>query len=140
MSVETGRVAKIVAGKAIIAVEKGTACSACHAGCACDLGKSVRFVEANDPLGVDVNQYVQLAVPNESVLRASFVVYVIPLLALIVGTLLGQYFGTRVGIENLFEVVGGFGCLGLSLIFVRYYNNIFKQNLKNQPVITKIVG
>lgn len=138
MIVETGRVAKIDVGKAIIEIEKGTACTKCHAGCACDLGKNTMVVEANDPIGVHVDQFVELSIPNESALRASFVVYVVPLLALIIGTLVGEYFGTALGIKNVFEILVGFGGLGLSLLFVRYYNNLFKQNLKNQPVITKV--
>ena len=85
--------AKIVKDKVIIEIEKGTACAECHAGCACDLGKGVRFVEANDPLGAHVDQYVQVSIPNASVLRASFVVYVVPLFALIAGVLLGEYIG-----------------------------------------------
>ena len=138
MIVETGRVAKIDVGKAIIEIEKGTACAKCHAGCACDFGKNTMVVEANDPIGVHVDQFVQLSIPNESAMRASFVVYVVPLLALIIGTLVGEYLGTTLGIKNVFEILVGFGGLGLSLLFVRFYNNLFKQNLKNQPVITKV--
>ena len=139
MIVETGRVAKIANGKAIVEIEKGTACAECHAGCACDLGRRVMVVEANDPIGVHVDQFVQLSIPSSSALRASFVVYVIPLIALICGTLLGQYLGAAFGVKNVFEILVGFGCLGLSLIFVIQYNNIFSRNLKNQPVITKVV-
>jgi len=140
MIVETGRVAGIEDGKAIIEIEKGTACAQCHAGCVCDLGKRVMIIEANDPIGVHEDQFVQLSIPNDSALRASFVVYVIPLLALIIGVLLGERLGMTFGIKEGLAILGGFGFLGLSLIFVRYYNNIFSQNLRNQPVITKVIG
>ena len=139
MIVETGRVAKIKHGKAIIEIEKGTACAECHVGCACDLGKSVMVVEATDPIGVHTDQWVELSIPVNSALRASFVVYMVPLFALIAGTLLGEYFGKTLGVENTFEILGGFGCLGLSLIFVIYYNNLFKKHRKNQPIITKVI-
>jgi sigma-E factor negative regulatory protein RseC len=138
MIVETGRVTKTDGGKAIIEIEKGTACAQCHVGCACDLGKNTMVIEANDPIGVCVDQFVQLSIPNESALRASLVVYAVPLLALIIGTLVGEYLGTTLGITHVFEILVGFGGLGLSFIFVRYYNNLFKQNLKNQPIITKV--
>ncbi len=140
MLVETGRVAKSAQGKALVEIVKGTACAECHVGSACDLGKSVRTVEANDPFGVRVDQLVQVSVPNDSVLRASFVVYIIPLLALIAGTLFGEYLGGKFGVQNIFEIIGGFTCLGLSFLFVRFYNNIFKEQIRNQPVITKIIG
>ena len=139
MLVESGRVAKVENDKVIVEVEKNSGCAECHVGCACDIDKSIRLVEANNPLGADVNQYVQVSIPNDSVLRASFVVYIIPLAALIAGTLLGKYIGTRVGVKDLFEIFVGFACLGFSFLFVRYYNNLFKRQIRNQPVITKIV-
>ena len=131
----------MVEGKAVVEVERSSACTKCHAGCA-HSGEETRtlLVEARDPIGVRVDQYVQLAIQNESVLRASFVVYVVPLCALIFGVLLGEYVGNMFGIHNILEVLSGFGCLGLSLIVVRIYNNIFKQNINNQPVITRIIG
>jgi sigma-E factor negative regulatory protein RseC len=140
MVVETGRVTKVADGKAIVEVERSSACGKCHAGCARDVGKSTMLVEANDPIGVHIDQCVQMSIQNTSVLQASFVVYIVPLLALVGGVLLGEYLGRTFGIRNVLEILIGFGCLGLSLIFVRLYNNIFKQNKRNQPVITKVIG
>jgi sigma-E factor negative regulatory protein RseC len=141
MITETGRVTQVVDGKAVIEIERSSACTKCHAGCA-HSGEETRMmlVEARDPIGVHIDQSVQVAIQNESVLRASFVVYVVPLCALIIGVLLGEYLGKLFGIRNVLEILTGFGCLGLSLIVVRIYNNIFKQNIKNQPVITRIIG
>jgi sigma-E factor negative regulatory protein RseC len=139
MIFETGRVTTIVDGKAIVEIEKGSACAQCHAGCACDPEKDVMRIEANDPIGVHKDQCVQVTIPTDSALRAAFVVYGIPLVALIAGTLFGEYLGKTFGIKNVLEILGGFCCLGLSLIFIRYYNNIFSQNRKNQPVITKVI-
>ena len=140
MIVETGRVTKVADGKAIVEIERSSACAKCHAGCVCDVGTSTMLVEANDPIGVHIDQCVQMSIQNASVLRASFVVYVIPLLALIGGVLLGGYLDKTFGFQNVLGILIGFGCLGLSLIFVRFYNNIFKQNIKNQPVITRVLG
>ncbi len=140
MIVETGWVATIADGKAIVEIEKGSACAQCHAGCACDPEKSVIRIEANDPIGVHKDQRVQVSIPTGSAIRAAFVVYGIPLLALITGTLFGEYLGKTFGIKNVLEILGGFCCLGLSLIFIRYYNNMFSQNRENQPVITRVIG
>jgi sigma-E factor negative regulatory protein RseC len=140
MVVETGRVTKVADGKALVEVERCSACAKCHAGCVCDVGKSTMLVEANDPIGVHIDQCVQMSIQSASVLRAAFVVYVVPLLALVGGVLFGQYLGRTFGIRNVLEILIGFGCLGLSLIFVKIYNDIFEQNIKNQPVITKVIG
>jgi len=139
MITEIGRVVKIERGIAVIEIQKKSACAQCHAGCACNIETGEVIVEANDPIGVRVNQQVEVTIPYDSALKASFVVYVIPLCALIVGMLSGWAIGQRVGVENIFEMIGGFGCLGLSFLFVHYYNNLFKKQAKNQPVITRVL-
>jgi sigma-E factor negative regulatory protein RseC len=140
MIIETGRVAQIEDGKALVEIEKGTDCVKCHAGCVCDFGKKVVLVEVEDPVGVHKNQMVQLSIAEGSSLRAAFVVYGIPLLAIIIGVLLGEYLGEKFGIATLFEILGAFVGLGLSLFIIKQYNRIFKQEHNNQPVITKIIG
>lgn len=139
--IESGHVRQVTEGKAVVEIQRGSACSKCHAECACS-GEDAQMmqVEARDPLGVQVDQYVQLSIENTSVLRASFVVYMIPLFALISGVLVGEYVGRTVGIQNLFEILFGFGALGLSLLIVRLYNNVFQRDIRNQPVITRIIG
>jgi len=140
MVVETGRVLKTAEGKAWIEIARGAACAECQTECGHDSEKGIMLVEANDSIGVHVNQHVQITIQNENVLRVSFVVYMIPLFALITGALLGEYLGTTMfGIRNILGILGGFGFLGLSLIVVRLYNNHFKQDPDNQPVITKVM-
>jgi sigma-E factor negative regulatory protein RseC len=139
MIVETGRVAKIEAGKTFVEIEKGTDCVKCHVGCVCDFGKKVVLVEAEDPVGVQKNQMVQLSVSEDSSLRAAVVVYGIPLLAIIIGVLVGEYLGEKFGSATLFEILGVFGGLGLSLLVIKQYDKKFKQNRNRQPVIMKII-
>lgn len=139
MIVETGQVKHIADGKAVVEIERGTACAECHAECARIGETSTLRVEARDPIGVHVDQYVQLTIQNTSVLRASFVVYILPLCALIFGVLLGEYLGRTFGIQNILEILVGFGCLGLSLFFVKFYDALFKRDIRNQPIITKII-
>ena len=136
---EIGRVTKINNDNVRVEIEKRSACAECHTGCVCDLGKSVMMVEAVDPIGVHENDMVQVSIPTDSALQASFVVYGIPLIALILGVLGGEYLGKVFGISTVLEILGGFGLLGISLIFVKYYDNIFRQNRKNQPVIIKVI-
>jgi sigma-E factor negative regulatory protein RseC len=140
MIVETGRVAKTEAGKAFVEIERGTDCVKCHAGCVCDFGKKVVLVEAEDPVGVHKNQMVQLSISEDSSLWAAFVVYGIPLFAIIIGVLLGEYLGEKFGIATLFEILGVFGGLGLSWLVIRQYNKTFKQHHNKQPVILKVIG
>jgi sigma-E factor negative regulatory protein RseC len=135
MIVETGRVIKAADGKAMVEIARSDACATCHADCALKSGQRTMFVEVNDPIGVHENQYAQLSMQSASALRAAFVVYVIPVMALVVGVLLGEYLGATFGIRNGLEILFGFGFLGLSLIWVKLYNNRFKQNIHNLPIM-----
>lgn len=139
MIVEHGRVKQVTDGHALIEIERGTACSQCHVGCVCDLEKSVMLIKARDPIGVHTDQQVEMSIENGSVLRASFVVYVIPLCALIIGVLLGDHFGPKFGLPQGVEILSGFGLLAASFLIVRWYNNIFQQQQHNQPVITNVL-
>jgi sigma-E factor negative regulatory protein RseC len=139
--IEQGHVCQVADGKAVVEIQRGSACSKCHADCACSGDETqLMRVEVRDPIGVHIDQCVQLSIENTSVLRASFVVYMVPLFALITGVLAGKYLGQIMGVRDLLEILCGFGALGLSLIIVRLYNNAFQRDIRNQPVITKIIG
>jgi len=136
---EIGRVIKAVDGKAMVEIARGASCDKCETECALKSGQRTMLVEVNDPLGVHTNDYVQVALRTATALRASFVVYMIPVFALLIGALLGESLGSRYGMLNGLEILFSFGFLGLSLVGIRLYNNHFQRNRHNQPVITKVL-
>lgn len=142
MFVERGRVVEIKPEmkRAIVEITRSSACAACHAKCALkDSDQQAMRVEANDPLGVHTNQYVQLAISNASGVKVSFVVYIIPVFALLLGAILGQYLGAIWGIETALAILGSFGFLGLSFFVIKQYNTYFIRNADNLPVITTVI-
>jgi sigma-E factor negative regulatory protein RseC len=139
MIVETGRVTNIEDNKAIVEIEKGGSCASCSTRCACNYGAKTVLVEAENPLNAGKDQLVQISIPEGSALQAAFVVYVIPLIALIAGILLGEYVGECFGIAIMFEILGGIAGLALSLLVIRYYNKVFKRRNTEQPVVTKVI-
>jgi sigma-E factor negative regulatory protein RseC len=139
MALETGRVIDTGNGQAVVEVQKGADCAQCHAGCACHFGEKTVMVRVDDPIGVDKDQIVSVAIPQGNVLLAAFVVYIIPLIALIVGILVGDYLGKRFEIELLFEVLGAVVGIALSVPAIRYYDRIFKRHFKERPRITNII-
>lgn len=139
MIVETGRVIKVEAGKAIIEIEKHSACGNCKAACAC-METGLRQIEAADPIGVKLFQTVEISIPDEAAFQASMVLFGIPLAALLAGIVIGNYIGVRIEIENVCEMLGGVFGLGLSFFIIRAYNNRFKKHAKNQPVIIAVMA
>jgi sigma-E factor negative regulatory protein RseC len=141
MIVETGRVMKAERGKAVIELLRKAACDNCTAGChAMADGAAAMVVEVSDPIGVRVGQSVQISLEESSALKASTVAYGIPLVAVIVGGVAGDWLGRTSGNRDLWAMIGGFGCLGLSLLLVRFFSQRFNRDSRNQPVITEILG
>jgi positive regulator of sigma E activity len=68
----------------------GDHCEGCPAGAFCrPAGDDRRLMDVLDPVGVSVGDHVQVAVPGGAVLKASFLIYGLPLLLLLVGVGLG---------------------------------------------------
>jgi positive regulator of sigma E activity len=68
----------------------GDHCEGCPAGAFCrPTGDERRLMDVLDPVGVKVGDHVQVAVPGGAILKASFLIYGLPLLLLLVGVGLG---------------------------------------------------
>jgi sigma-E factor negative regulatory protein RseC len=76
--------------QATVRLEAGDHCEGCPASVMCRPGDGDRrLMDVLDPIGVTVGDRVQVAVPGGAVLRASFLVYGLPLLLLLAGVGLG---------------------------------------------------
>ncbi|PLY04463.1 MAG: hypothetical protein C0624_05840 [Desulfuromonas sp.] len=82
---------------ALVLCQKGSFCTHCAAMDTCRLGEDNQSmqVEAHNALGAEVGDRVVLAVSSRNFLTSSFVVYILPLLFMLVGGLLGQFIGEK---------------------------------------------
>ncbi len=97
---ETGKVLEVRPGRALVETQRGSACEGCAARGACAHlggGREAR-VWVQDPLGVSPGDRVTVAVPEAAVVKASFWVYLVPVLVLLAGAVAGNALGPRFGI------------------------------------------
>jgi sigma-E factor negative regulatory protein RseC len=113
--------------KAVAAVicKKSTLCENCASVGLCQMGDDSRsmLVEALNPLGAQVGDRVRLVTSTRSFLQSSFILYIVPLIALIIGAVAGQQIGLSgmVGIDpNLLAALIGTACLVGSFLFIRF--------------------
>lgn len=141
MIVETGRVMQTKRGTALVECVRKAACGDCHARERCGMteGAESLLLEVVDPIGVRVGQSVRIALAEDSAFKASVIVYGIPLLAVIIGGLTGDWLGKASGSRDIWAMIGTFGGLVVSMMIVRLLNNWFKRDSRNHPVITGIV-
>ena len=95
---ETGSVVELK-GKhiAVVLCEKSSFCKNCASMEQCRLGDDNRsmLVEAHNPIGARVGHKVRLVTSSKSFLQSSFILYIVPLIALIVGAIAGHLIGER---------------------------------------------
>lgn len=142
MIIETGRVTKAERGTATVEFTRKAACGDCNARERCGMVEagSTMLMDVVDPIGVQVGQTVQITLSEDRAFTASLIIYGIPLLAVIVGGLFGDWLGKVFDLRDILAMVGGGICFGLSLLVVRFLNNRFARDSRNQPVITGVIG
>jgi sigma-E factor negative regulatory protein RseC len=80
---------------AVVLCQKSSMCEHCATAGACHIGDDgrVRTVEALNPLGAALGQRVKVAVSTKTFLQSGFVLYIVPLLAMVVGAVVGKVVG-----------------------------------------------
>ncbi|MBF4693736.1 SoxR reducing system RseC family protein [Fusibacter ferrireducens] len=94
-------------------------CGACHLG---DDQKDVHLIALNDVHGEE-GDLVEVVMGTDSVLKAAFIMYIIPLAALLIGVFLGQ---PIFGMMNLSNIEVPSALLGLVLMVGTYL--VIKKN------------
>ena len=139
---EEGIIAEIVGDMAKVAILKKSACESCAASGVCHPGDQ-EYMEADNPLGAKKGQKVKVVVAPQIYLRASLIIYGIPMAALIGGAIVAKNIAVAYGAEtqsDLWAFFSGMACLVVSFIFIRRYNNKVEKTKQYKPVIVEILS
>lgn len=109
---------------AVVMCEKSSACAHCASMEMCNAGKdnNSMLVEVHNALGAAIGDRVKLAVSTKHFLQSSFLLYIVPLIFLLVGALVGQFIGGKMesGTDpNLLSAMLGMGSLAGSFLIIR---------------------
>ena len=91
---EEGIVAEIEGNIAKVAVLKKSACEQCSAAGVCHPGDQ-EYLEAANPLNALKGQKVKVAIAPQMYLKASLILYGIPMVALIAGAIISKNMAVR---------------------------------------------
>ncbi|MBP2638307.1 MAG: SoxR reducing system protein RseC [Firmicutes bacterium] len=105
-------------------------------------GSNAIVVDALNPLGAQRGQRVEIEVKQVNMLKAAFIVYMLPLIAAVVGVIAGTYLAnSQMTLDPVwYQIGGGIVAFGLSLIYIRYFDRNARTNEKMRPVITRILS
>ena len=98
---EEGVVLETMGGLAQVETAQQEACKSCGARGACQTlgGDKRRVIAAVNQVGAQAGDRVMLAMARKGVLGASFLVYMVPVFALLAGALVGKELGPSWGLE-----------------------------------------
>ena len=137
---EEGIVVEVEGTVARVEILKKSACENCSASGTCHPGDQ-EFMEADNPLGAVKGQKVKVVVAPQVYLKASIILYGIPMAALVTGAILGKNAALHYAGEphsDLWAFLAGMACLAVSFLFIRRYNKKVEITGEYKPVIVEI--
>jgi sigma-E factor negative regulatory protein RseC len=143
MNESEGIVKEVRGEKALVITDRQEMCASCVAKNFCHMlggGKEV-LSETINPVGAKTGDMVKIGIPDGAVTKASLIVYMVPAIGFVGGASLGYFIAKLYSFNlNVSTFIGSLLGLGLSMISVRFLNNIFSKKPYYQPEITKIIN
>jgi sigma-E factor negative regulatory protein RseC len=132
---QEGVVLEISGKMAKVKTSRHNNCESCGA---CP-GNSALVLDAKNPLGALPGQRVEFEIREAGMLKAAFIVFVLPLLAAFIGGISGGWLAAHAGYDaQLPEVIGGVMSFGLAVMYIKYVDVSIRSDARMQPIITRI--
>ncbi len=143
MNTEEGVVIRIDAKNAWIKTVKTGACKSCSARGACHTmggGKEME-VEALNTAGARIGDRVVIGFETAPLLKVSFLLYIFPILALIVGAAVGHAAAPYLALDpSATSIVLGFLLVFLSFLIIRKKGNRLAAREEYHPKVIRILA
>lgn len=145
---EEGVVLGLHDGLAEVLTQKKSACGSCAAknGCGTSLVESLfpqrsRALMAKNEVGAKEGDQVILGLDEAALQIASLLVYLVPILGLIAGALLGAWIGPGMaaGYGEISSILGGVGGFFVFLSVVRRYSDALSHRHEYQAQILRVI-
>ena len=147
MLTETGRVVGIEPDGIWVETIRRSTCGTCSAQKGCGHGLLNRISEGKRgyvralPGDQSVEDYkvddqVLISIPEEVILRGSFIAYILPLLSMLAGAMAASHF--LAGQQDVLSVAGAVGGLAVGFTLVRWHGIYHRQDPEFQPVLLRI--
>ena len=122
-------------------MQRHSACASCGK-CATTSEKKDIIVEVDNKLGAKVGDRVVVNMESVNVLKATVIVYAIPLIWLMIGTIATYFIIQSVGITNNLEIVSGI--VGLILMMAAFFviktkDKKYRESREYIPIVTRII-
>ena len=125
---------------AVVMCTKSSLCENCATNGNCALGDddNTRLIEVHNMLGAEIGEQVRIATTTKSFLQSSFLLYIVPLIALVIGAIAGLLVGEKIptGLDpNLLSAIFGVFFMSGSFVILRVGSNV----LNKESYMPKII-
>ncbi len=143
MATEQGIVIKTDSGAAWVKTVKSGNCAGCSARGSCHTmgGNDQMEVKAINEVGAKVGDRIILSFKTSSLLKASFLLYVFPILLLIVGAAIGQEIAPRFDFDpSGLAAIMGFSFFFAALLIIKTTADKLAKKNEYRPKVIKILN
>jgi sigma-E factor negative regulatory protein RseC len=141
MITEQGIVEEASGRKAMVRVEKSSACATCQSRESCqEVSGRDMVIEVVNELGAGRGDRVEISIPSGSFLILSLLVYLLPIAALIGGAVAGG------GVAGVFQanpttgaIVGGFLGIAITFCVLKRLDRSIRAQKKFRPRMTRLL-
>ncbi|MFC1883641.1 SoxR reducing system RseC family protein [Thermodesulfobacteriota bacterium] len=141
MATEEGIIEKAFENKAVVRIQRSSACAHCQSKGACEmLSDKEMLIEVSNQLHAKDGDRVEISLPARSLLKMSLFVYFLPIVALVIGAVLGGEFA---GVFHLTSTMGSIGggavFMAGAYFLLKRLNRGAEGSYEYQPQITRIL-
>jgi sigma-E factor negative regulatory protein RseC len=141
LATEEGFVIKLEsATTARVKTNKKSACKGCASRNSCSGMGNDMEVEALNPAGAQVGDRILLRIETASFLKATFLLYLFPIICMLVGAVIGQHYAPLLKFDDsALSALLGFLFFFVSILFVKFKGNRMATQNTYRPKIVKIL-
>lgn len=142
MATEEGIVTEVTPTTAWVKTTRSSACKGCSARHSCSpQNNQETLVEVVNPVQAQVGDRILLNIESASLLKASFLIYVFPILCMLAGAGLGQWAGIMLGLNPSWTSPGLAALFFVgAFFFMKSKGNRLAQTDAYKPKIVRIIA
>lgn len=140
MATEEGIVIQTGEGTALVKTARSSACKSCSSSGSCMVKGNEMEVEAINEIGARDGDRIILSFATTSFLKATFLLYIFPVLCLVIGAVVGQHVAPYTGFdESVLSAATGFIFFFLSVSIIKSMGRRMARKDEYRPKISKVL-
>jgi sigma-E factor negative regulatory protein RseC len=142
MITEQGVVEEIVQQKAVVRIQKSSACAGCESRGSCmTMEDKIVMVEVANELGANVGDIVELGMGSGSLMKLSLLVYFFPVIGFVAGAFIAEAWAESLHMDSTTaSLLGGIIAMAITFFVLKWLNRGAQDKGEYRPRMTRILA